>query len=144
VIREHIMDALLTQLRPADGFVTVARGLEYWTADASRPSLYLAEPKEELESLGGDFPTVTTLIVEAWIYVDLDPQGVPSTPLNPLIDSLGVALAAAPGMRQTLGGRVYSARIGGDGRQHKEETPKSAARNMPVAAAIVPIRIIVP
>jgi hypothetical protein len=144
VNREQIMAALVTLVEGSAGFVSVERRLKHWAEVAAKPALCVDEPTEERESLGGEFPTVTTLVVKLWVYVDTDPLQAPTTPLNALLDAIDRALAPPPGQRQTLGGLVYSARIGGDARQHKEDAEKMPGHGGPVAAAVIPIRILVP
>lgn len=143
--RDLVMAALEELVAASPAILTTGRRLEYWTSLAATqmPAVYLDEPAEEIERPGGAFPPLTTLLVDLWVYVATAPDAPPAAALDPVLDALDAALAPTPGTRQTLGGLVYHCWIGGAAR-HAAQTKKELGHAGTVAAAIVPVRILLP
>jgi hypothetical protein len=144
VNREAIMQALLTLVRQAAGFVTTGRRLEWISKAAGLPALYVIQTDNEYERHGTTFPPKLTIGAEIWIYAETDPQQPPGAALNPLLDAVEQALQPPfPGGAQTLGGLVTHCWIGGDdGQKARLEIWEGHAGER--AAAIIPILILVP
>lgn len=150
-------DAIITEINPAvtaslpaiatrtaslmtQGFQTTARRLADPMGEYDKPALYLIEVSEEHGPRGSNQPVVVTLNCEAWIFtgVGADPNAVPATTLNMLIDGIERALYPTPfGFRQTLGvAGVLYCRIEG-------EITKDPGHNGLIAGAIIPLKIAV-
>lgn len=137
------MDALLTLVRQSAGFVTFGRRLEWIQKVAALPACYVIETDNEYDQHGTGFPPIRTIGAEVWIYAETDPQQPPETQLNPLLDAIEQAMMTPPGMGQTLGGLVTHCWIGGeDNQKTKIDIFEGHAGNR--AAAIIPVRILVP
>jgi hypothetical protein len=108
---------------------------------ADFPALFLVStashfPPREARQL----PPKRTLDTQIWVYTDVgkDPNAIPETALNTLLDAIEAALA--PGVMsgvQTLGGLVSHAWIEGE----IEQFPGVLDG---VALAIIPVRVLVP
>lgn len=143
--REQIYSALFTTLQgtllaPAGPFKTVSRRWQdpSQLSPADRPCLYQVQ-KDELSgtSMNG-LPIHAKLNVDLVLYTagDSEPNSVPSTELNTLLDAVEAAIrSGAPGIAQTLGGKVSHCRIEG-----KIEIVENVLGAM--ALAVVPVEVL--
>ncbi len=144
IARETIYAALFAQLQSALGatFKTMSRRWQSpdLISPADRPAFYQVETGEVAatsQKIAG-LPLHWDAKVDLVIYSagDTSPLTVPATELNNLIDAVEAALPnAAKGLAQTLGGKVYTARIDG-----KIEIVENVAGAM--AMAVVPVTLI--
>lgn len=144
IARETIYAALFAQLQGALGasFKTYSRRWQPpdQISPADRPALYQVETGEVAstsQKIAG-LPLKWDVKVDLVIYTtgSTDPGTIPSQELNSLIDSVESALpATTKGMSQTLGGKVYTARI--DGKVEIVENVSGA-----MALAVVPVCLI--
>lgn len=143
--REQIYSALFATLQgallaPAGPFKTVSRRWQDLSqiSPADRPSLYQVQ-KDELIGTGlNGLPIHAKLALDLVLYTsgDSEPNSVPSTELNTLLDALEAAIrSATPGLAQSLGGRVSHCRIDG-----KIEIVENVQGSM--ALAVVPVEIL--
>lgn len=143
--REQIYSALFATLQgallaPAGPFKTVSRRWQdpSQISPADRPSLYQVQ-KDELIGTGvNGLPIHAKLALDLVLYTsgDSEPNSVPSTELNTLLDALEAAIrSATPGLAQSLGGRVSHCRIDG-----KIEIVENVQGSM--ALAVVPVEIL--
>jgi hypothetical protein len=143
--REQIYSALFAVLQaalqaPAGPFNTVSRRWQdpAQVSPADRPSLYQVQ-KDELISTGvNGLPLRAKLGVDLVLYStgDSEPNSVPSTQLNALLDAVETAIRnATPGIAQSLGGKVSHCRIEG-----KIEIVENVQGSM--ALAVVPVEIL--
>jgi hypothetical protein len=122
------------------GFLTTGRRFKHWSEVPDQPALFLRAKKEELEYPSTVFQQ-QTIRAEAWIYSNdgKDPDVVPETLLNNLLDAVQAAMA--PDNRSTntftLGGLVYWCRLSG-------EIEKDSGDVDGQAIAVADIEIIVP
>jgi hypothetical protein len=131
--REQIYSALFSTLSaallaPAGPFKTVSRRWQdpSQLSPADRPSLYQVQ-KDELTG---------TSVNGLPIHGDSEPNSVPSTELNSLLDAVEAAIrSATPGIAQSLGGKVSHCRIEG-----KIEIVENVVGSM--ALAVVPVEIL--
>lgn len=143
--REQIYSALFATLQgallaPAGPFKTVSRRWQdpSQISPADRPSLYQVQ-KDELIGTGvNGLPIHAKLALDLVLYTsgDSEPNSVPSTELNTLLDAVETAIrSATPGLAQSLGGRVSHCRIDG-----KIEIVENVQGSM--ALAVVPVEIL--
>lgn len=143
--REQIYSALFATLQgallmPAGPFKTVSRRWQdpSQVSPADRPSLYQVQ-KDELIGTGvNGLPIHAKLALDLVLYTsgDSEPNSVPSTELNTLLDAVETAIrSATPGLAQSLGGRVSHCRIDG-----KIEIVENVQGSM--ALAVVPVEIL--
>ena len=143
MIREQIMSALVTLVEGSAGFVSVERRLRHWGKVAGQPAAFVLETGNQYQQHGGSFPPIRELEAEIVIYASTDPQAPPGTTLNALLDAVEQALMPPPGQAQTLGGLVAHCWIGGDdGQKARIEIFEGHLGEQ--AAAVIPIRILVP
>jgi len=144
--REPIYAALFSLLNTSlanAGFVTTSRKLQHWAdVDASeQPCLFMKQKSEVAKTTRGQ-PTLWTLAVELYIYVNTQQQNnpsiVPTQLLNPLLDAVVAALPPdnLSDYALTLGGLVSHCRIDG-----VIETSEGNLGDQEVA--IIPISILV-
>jgi len=144
IARETIYAALFAQLQSALGasFKTMSRRWQPpdQISPADRPALYQVETGETATTsmkIAG-LPLKWNAKVDLVIYTagDTSSLTLPSTELNNLIDAVEAALPnAAKALAQTLGGKVYTARIDG-----KIEIVENVAGSM--ALAVVPVILV--
>jgi hypothetical protein len=144
--REQIYSALLTVLQsallfPAGPFKTVGRRWQdpSQLSPADRPALYQVQ-KDELAKTSNinSIPITWRATVDLVLYTtgDTSPATIPSTELNSLLDAVEAAIkSAAPGLAQSLGGKVSHCRIEG-----KIEIVENVQGSM--ALAVVPVEIL--
>lgn len=142
MIRETIYAALFERLSDIAGIASAGRRLKHWgdVAPAMQPALFLVQ-KRELPTQRSGLPAAWTLQADLFLYVHAgsDPNRVPATALNDLLDKVETALApAADADVQTLGGQVAHCWIDKSGIQTDEGVLGEQA------VAIVPITILVP
>jgi hypothetical protein len=117
--REEVAVALFTLLQTVPGFVTYSRRPQEWDDSVNMPALYMGNTAETYEYQHGTAtPPHITLAFDIFVYikVGLDPNSIPDTQLNQLIDAIETKLGgfAVNGQAQTLGGIVDHAWIDGD------------------------------
>ncbi len=143
--REQIYSALFATLQaallaPSGPFKTVSRRWQDPTqlSPADRPSLYQVQKDESISTGVNGLPLRGKLTVDLVLYTagDSEPNSVPSTELNMLLDAVEAAIrSATPGIAQSLGGKVSHCRIEG-----KIEIVENVQGTM--ALAIVPVEIL--
>lgn len=117
--REQVAVALFTQLQTAVGFNTFSRRPQLWNNTVALPALYMGQTKEGLTYSGDNTAlNLNVLYFPITIYINsgLDPNAIPDTLLNNLLDAVDTALAppAYQPDQQTLGGIVSYARREGE------------------------------
>ena len=143
--REQIYSALFATLQgallaPAGPFKTVSRRWQdpSQVSPADRPSLYQVQ-KDELIGTGvNGLPIHAKMTVDLVFYTagDSEPNSVPSSELNLLLDAVEAALRnATPGIAQSLGGKVSHCRL--EGKIEIVENVQGA-----MALAVVPVEIL--
>lgn len=122
------------------GFLTTGRRLIPWNQVTSQPAMFLRDGDEELQ-YNDTLLQLQEIEAEIWIYANAgqDPNAVPSTALNNLIDAIQCAVKPdMPGTyRFTLGGLVQWCRL--QGRLLKDPGDTSGQ-----AIALIPVVITVP
>lgn len=135
--REQIFAALFQQLATIPGIATVSRRLRHWNdvPPDEQPALFLAQGDQIANSDHG-MPTIWTMQADVYIYCHggSDPDSVPSTDVNVLLDAVEDALKPDYTGYNTLGGLVYDARISG-----QVETDEGLLGQQSIA--VVPIKI---
>ena len=140
--RETIMQALFARLETAGSFATASRRLRLWTAlaPADAPALFLAERSETRDRPSEATPGRTTLEADIFLYTYAgeDPNAVPASSMNALLDSIDAALAPDPVTgTQTLGGLVSHCWIAGKILNDPGDLDGKGV-------AILPVKILVP
>ena len=142
IARESVYAALFDRLASLRELATASRRLKHWSdvPAAAQPALYLVQRNERPRQTRGQ-PAAWTLQALLYLYVNAgsDPDAVPASSLNRLLDAIETALApdAATGV-QSLGGLVSHCWIDGSGIETDEGVLGAQA------VAIVPINILVP
>jgi hypothetical protein len=124
-------------------FRTAERDIRRWDqvdklGEAGLPAIFQEEKQPRFES-GPNMATIVRLDVDlAIVCQPTDPEGVPSTALNALVDAVLAALRPDPSddQRQTLGGLVYDCKPTGDGWY------REATRTDSFAYALIPVQIL--
>ena len=135
--REPIYVAQFSLLAAVPGLVTSSRKLLHWSKvpAIAQPALFMAQGSEVAKRVTGQ-PTVWTLDVKAYLYVNTSGDVAPTTTLNSILDAIETTMnPALAGSHQTLGNLVHDARIEGT-----IETDEGTLGDQ--AVAIIPIRII--
>jgi hypothetical protein len=117
--RESIYQALFNQVAPAvkaAGAIRVDRHLRHWsdTPPAEQTAVFFIQKREKHVDTK-NIPSKHFMYVDLYVYVNSgnDPNSVPSSLLNPILDAIDNALACDPVTgTQTLGGLVSHAWIG--------------------------------
>jgi len=143
--REQIYSALFATLQaallaPAGPFRIVSRRWQdpSQLSPADRPCLYQVQKDELVGTSLNGLPIHAKLNVDLVLYTagDSEPASVPSTELNSLLYAVESAVrSAAPGVAQTLGGRVSHCRI--EGKIEIVENVQGA-----MALAVVPVEVL--
>jgi len=143
--REQIYSALFSTLQsallsPAGPFRIVSRRWQdpSQLSPADRPCLYQVQKDELVGTSMNGLPIHAKLNVDLVLYTagDSEPSSVPSSELNSLLDAVESAVrSAAPGIGQTLGGRVSHCRI--EGKIEIVENVQGA-----MALAVVPVEVL--
>jgi hypothetical protein len=144
VPRETLYAALFTQWQTALGSA-VKTSSRHWlppdqVAPPDRPALFQVQTGEvstTTQKIAG-LPVKWDAKVDLVLYTtgSTDPGVVPSTELNALLDAVENALPnVSRGIAQTLGGKVYTARIDG-----KVEIVENVAGAM--AMAVIPVILV--
>lgn len=135
--REPIYAALFDKVANIPGIVTSSRCLRHWNDvnPAEQPALFQTQKGEDAVIKDG-FPTKWLIGADLYLYCHTgnDPDAVPSTELNNLLDAIEEALKPDFTGYQTLGGLVFDCRIDG-----KIETDEGLLG--PQSVAIIPIKI---
>lgn len=116
--REQIALALFKLLSGISAFAYASRRPQLWNEATAMPALYMGNPNEEyVYQHGTGSPAHITLSFDIFIYINvgLDPNTIPDTQVNNLLDTLETTLGgvAINGQPQTLGGIVNQAWIEG-------------------------------
>lgn len=140
--RETIYAALFDLISGLPGIVTASRRLQHWdrVSPAQQPALFQIQKKETPAQKRG-LPAAWTLECDLVLYVNAgaDPNAVPASALNPLIDAIDQAIAPPSGQEvQTLSGLVSHCWIDKSGIVTDEGVLGAQA------IAIVPVQILVP
>ncbi len=145
--REAVAVALFTQLQTAGAtFAYYSRRPQLWEKTPAFPALYLGmEPQAESYTYAHDVatPATVTLNFVAIVYINagLDPNVIPDTQMNNLLDAIDATLAPqfpALGYAQTLGGIVHSAWIS------DKDIIRIPGYLDGAGTAFVPIKVLVP
>jgi len=143
--REQIYSSLFAVLQgalqsPAGPFKTVSRRWQdpSQISPADRPALYQVQ-KDELISTGvNGLPIRAKFTLDLVLYTagDSEPNSVPSTELNSLLDAVETAIRnSMPGIAQSLGGKVSHCRLEG-----KIEIVENVQGS--IALAVLPVEIL--
>jgi hypothetical protein len=149
--REQILSALFTLLQGATfaspvgaaGATTWARSsrrMKLWTdvSPAEKPALFMTDHSETAGASSKTLPPSFTIDVDLFVYIDsADPDTVPSSDLNVVLDAITAALAPTTGGPQTLGGLVTACAV--EGRIMKDPGDLDGQ-----GLALVPIKILCP
>lgn len=125
--REQVAIALFTQLQTLaydvntnpTGFTTMSRRPQLWDDTTNKPALYQGQTLEQT-GYNGDNTALPLHVmyfpITVYINTGLDPNTVPDTIINNLLDAIDAALAppAYDPNNFTLGGKVSYARIEGE------------------------------
>ncbi len=140
--REAIYTALFNRLSAAAAFKTKSRRVKLWSDvnAADKPALFLAQRGESYKQGNEATPQRVTLKADVIIYTNVgkDPNVIPSTSLNDLVDAVDAALAGdVVTGRQTLGGLVSHCWIEGDILLEPGDLDGDGL-------AVIPVRILIP
>ncbi len=143
--REQIYSTLFSTLQsallsPAGPFRTVSRRWQDPTqlSPADRPALFQVQKEELAKTSVNGLPIGWRIELDLVLYTagDSEPNSVPSTELNSLLDAVEAAIAnALPGLAQSLVGKVSHCRLEG-----KIEIVENV--NGAMALAVVPVEIV--
>lgn len=143
--REQVSLALFALLTGSATYNYSSRRLRMpdQVANVAKPALFQVEHKETVVKGKLITPAIRTLHIDVWIYIAIgtDPNAVPITTLNNLIDAIdpnngGVLKPSPMNGRQTLGGLVTDCYINGD----IIKTPGDIGNGM--GAAIIPLEVV--
>ena len=142
--REAALAALLTALSSAATFGVVTRRLlaPEQMCSIGSPGLALVVHHEEYHRPNFAVPPKRTITASVLIYVNAgaaNPNAVPDSLLNPIIDGIDTALKADNGASNlcTLGGLVYACGVRG-------EVIRAPGDKTGLGVAILPVEIILP
>ena len=116
--RESIYAAMFALVSSVPGVKYASRRLKSFAeiAQGDQPALFM-EQKTEQSQAQTMLPSKWTLTVDLMVFVStggLDPNVVPASVLNPVLDAITAALRPPPALgEQTLGGMVTRCRIEG-------------------------------
>ncbi len=136
---EAIYQAFFGLLSGSASFQTSSRRLKHWSdvPPEEQPALFVCQKERDVESKRTNLPGIWHLEVQVWIYAwSADPDQVPSSVLNPLVDAVRDAISPNGGS-QTLGGLVTACQISG-----KIEDDEGLLGDQ--AVAMIPVTILVP
>lgn len=144
VPRETVYAALFGLLVQIPGIVSASRRLEHWSTVSVQPALFMVQSNQEPQQTGRGLPPKWLLRAEVYLYVNTgaDPNVIPATKLNDLMDAIEKSLGPGPGSDlmqnvQTLGGMVSHCWLDGE-----VEVFDGALGEQSIA--IIPISILVP
>lgn len=137
--RETIYAALFAIVSTAAGFKTIGRRYKPWTEipPEQQPAMFQVQRSETPIQLTG-MPAAWKLELDLVVYVNTtgNPDSVPSTILNPILDAITTLFdASTPSGKQTLGGIVHIVKVSGT-----IETDEGILGDQ--AFALIPIEII--
>jgi len=117
--REAIYQALFALLEGCAPFKTTSRRVKLWTDvnPGEKPALFLAQRNQSYAQGSTATPQAVTLKADIYVYTNVgkDPNTVPATQLNDILDAVDNALKGdAMTGNQTLGGKVHHCWIEGD------------------------------
>src|SRR5690242_6172659 len=135
------MERLFGLLETVDGVQTCSRRMRLWSnmTAAEKPAIFLAEHKETIERSIEGLPPLRKIMANIFVYIDsTDPECVPITAMNNIIDAIFTALRPQfPAEEQTLGGLVAHCWIEG-------EILKDPGDLDGYGIAILPVSIVLP
>ncbi len=142
--REQVAIALFNLLKGSSEYRYASRRLRMpdQLSGIAKPALFMLEHKEIHSKNRNATPAIRTLLVDVWIYISLgaDPNEVPITNLNTLIDAIdpnsGGVLKPDIHGKQTLGGLVAECYINGE----IIKVPGDIGNGL--GAAVIPIEVI--
>ena len=116
--REAVYQALFDLVKNAAPFKLTSRRLKLWTDvnSGQKPALFVAQRPQQYAQGSTATPQKVTLEAEIYIYTNAgtDPNVVPATEINNLVDAVDAALAGSVITgNQTLGGIVQHCWIEG-------------------------------
>jgi hypothetical protein len=140
--RESIYTALFNLVSASASFKTSSRRLKLWSDvnAADKPAVFVAQRGEKYVQGSDATPQKVTLKADIFIYTNAgkDPNVIPATILNNLVDAVNAAIAESPVTgRQTLGGLVSHCWIEGDAMIDPGDIDGDGV-------AILPVRILIP
>jgi hypothetical protein len=141
--REAIYTALFSLVSGSASFVTTGRRVKLWSDmnPSDFPALFVNQRDNGYSRGGEHVPAKVTLEADIIIYTStgLDPNVVPATELNNLLDAIDTALAPSPvpNSRQTLGGLVEHCWIEG-------QIIVVPGDSDGIGLAMIPVKILVP
>jgi hypothetical protein len=127
------------QVSLTTGFLTFSRRLKHWSDVAAQPALFLRDADEQIEYVNTVMQR-QAIMAEVWIYSSAgqNPDAIPATGLNNLLDAIQAAFAPdSPTGQFTLGGLVSWCRMSGK----IEKEPGDIGGQ---AIAVADVEIIVP
>jgi hypothetical protein len=110
--REQVAVALFNLISSVPGIKFSSRRPAVWDDAVAKPALYMGNPQEEYRYEHGiTSPPTVPIDYDVWLYIasGLDPNVIPDTEMNNLLDAIEAKLQPLPGQTQTLGGIVHSA-----------------------------------
>jgi hypothetical protein len=136
--REQVMTALFALLETAADFQTTGRRVRLWSDIAAQPALFLSNVGDEYQRRDQQ-PARVTMHCEARVFVTAGADEAPGTMLNTLVDAIDAVMVPDNLLtnRMTLGGLVWHCWIEGEVEYYPGDLKGQAA-------AIIPIRILVP
>lgn len=140
--RESIYAALFALVSGSAPFKTKGRRLKMWgdVNPSEKPAIFVAQRGEKYVQGSDATPQKVTLKADIFIYTNAgkDPNVIPATTLNNLVDAVDAALAGSiiTG-RQTLGGLVSHCWIEGDILIDPGDIDGDGL-------AVIPVRILIP
>lgn len=134
------MSALFTLLQTATGVKTSGRRLKFATDVSEQPALFLDDRGTEYDAHPTGLGPKRHMMADVWLYTNggKNPDAVPATELNNMIDAIETALDPSPVTNtQTLGGLVVHCWI--------EGRPEFYSGHLDgQAIAVIPVKILVP
>lgn len=118
--REQVAVALFTQLQTMGAtFATYSRRPQLWDDTTAKPAIYQGQTLEQTGYSGDNTALPLHIMyfpITIYINTGLDPNTIPDTAINNLLDAVDACLAAPPydPGNFTLGGKVAYARSEGD------------------------------
>lgn len=109
--RDAILTALFNLVKASSSFKTASRRLQLWTDvnSSDKPAIFVAQRGDTYVRSSEAVPQKVTIEADIFLYTNVgkDPNVIPATQLNNLVDAVDTALAPSPvtGV-QTLGGLV--------------------------------------
>lgn len=137
--REQVYAELFALGCKVTGILTKSRRVVLWTKvpPEQQPAFYQAQGREIAIAEVRGIPTKWELYPEWYVYVNAgsDPNAIPTSVINPIVDQIEDIFKPRPSGVQTLGGLVSEARILGPVEVHDGGLEQQSI-------VIIPIRIV--